>query len=464
MDTRGLRRWLLAGMTLTLTSAAGPWGVARAQTSPYPANLGHPGDGLPPGMRGSANIQVVSHLPLGGFLHVADIEMEQEMDRPYVYVSKRFDPTGVDIISIANPARPQVIRRWRIENSALHQGSGALDGKYFRLGKRAYYVQSFQFRSGGPDADLGAIVFDVTGLPDGSKVKEVARIREPETPGGFHNIYIYKHSDGRVLLFTTVRAPYTNVYDMGRLVGGDLEGARVAQIPLPETAETTGPNRSFHDFYAGYDPATGRDRFYSGGSGGYFVFDITNLDEPKLLATIAGVNGVRWGHTITPTPDGRYVVTESEYQYSPLRIFDLKPAYDGEVETIRRPVGAWTSDWKNLSHNHEMRWPYVFVSAYEDGLQVFNLMDPTNPVTAAYYDTYDGPHMARAPGNVNMGAWGVDIRNADGLIVVSDMATGLWVFRMEGFQGWNGNEWGMPNLSSEQDWEDGPVVQAGAVE
>ena len=54
------------------------------------------------------------------------------------------------------------------------------------------------------------------------------------------------------------------------------------------------------------------------------------------------------------------------------------------------------------------------------------------------------------------GAFGVDVRNADGLIVVSDMSTGLWIFKMEGFQGWNGADWGMPDISSAQKW-DSPV-------
>jgi len=51
------------------------------------------------------------------------------------------------------------------------------------------------------------------------------------------------------------------------------------------------------------------------------------------------------------------------------------------------------------------------------------------------------------------GAWGVDVRNADGLIVVSDMTTGFWAFTMEGFDRWNGEDWGMPNVSSAQNWE-----------
>ncbi|SVA73596.1 uncharacterized protein METZ01_LOCUS126450 [marine metagenome] len=91
------------------------------------------------------------------------------------------------------------------------------------------------------------------------------------------------------------------------------------------------------------------------------------------------------------------------------------------------------------------------------------MMDPTNPYTVGYYDTYPGPHNARpARGNsvytwgVYQGAWGVDVRNADGLIVISDGVTGFWLVKMDGFEGWDGNDWGVPNNSSAQDWENGP--------
>jgi hypothetical protein len=69
-----------------------------------------------------------------------------------------------------------------------------------------------------------------------------------------------------------------------------------------------------------------------------------------------------------------------------------------------------------------------------------------------FYDTFDGPD-----GKMELrGAVGVDVRNADGLIVVSDGTTGFWAVKMEGFDGWNGNQWGMPNMSSVQDWDNGP--------
>ena len=403
---------------------------------------------------GSDNLMVLGHIPLGPRLSVADLDMEQELSRPFVYVSRMVygdeGEKGTDIIDISDPTSPKVIYRWRIEEQDLHLRTGGMDVKYFKWKDRYYVVQSLQFGAGGPNNDLGAVILDVTGLPDSSQVREVARIREPELPGGFHNIFVYAHSNGRPLLFSTVSGPFAHVYDLGHIVEGNL--GLIARVPIPETPLGRGRARGYHDFYVGYHTETGQDRFYGGGLGGYFVYNITDLQQPELLVSLTGINGVRNGHTFTPTPDGRYVIAETEYRYAPLRIFDLKPALDGDVSNIRNPISAWTADWRNLVHNHEVRWPYVFVSGYLDGLQVFTLMDPHNPATVAYYDTYLGPpNTDRYP--VFNGAFGVDVRNADGLIVVSDMSTGFWTFRMDGFQGWHGDDWGVPNISSVQDWD-----------
>ena len=430
---------LLASMATPLTAQQVPWSPLK---------------------RGSDNMEVLGHLPLGPRLSVADMDVEQEMDRPYAYIARMVygfeGPRGTDIISIEDPEHPELLYQWRIENQDLHVGTGGMDVKHFKWNDRYYLVQSLQFRQGGPDTDLGAVILDVTGLPDPSTVREVARIREPDRPGGFHNIFIYKHSNNRVYLFTTASAPGALVYDLGMIVEGDMDNAFVGIVPVPESAAGRGGGRGYHDFYVGYHPDTGEDRFYGGGTGGYYIYDVTNLQEPQLRISLTGVSGVQFGHTFTPSADGRYVIAETEYQYAPLRIFDLQPALDGEVVNIRRPISAFTANWKNLVHNHEVRWPYVFVSGYLDGLQVFNLQDPMNPVTVGFFDTYIGPPNTDRT-NVFNGAFGVDIRNEDGLIVVSDMSTGIWTFRMDGFQGWNGEDWGVPNISSAQQW-DRPLV------
>ena len=167
---------------------------------------------------------------------------------------------------------------------------------------------------------------------------------------------------------------------------------------------------------------------------------------------------------LSATPDGRFAVGQTEYLYSPVRLYDLQPGLDGTVQTISNEIAVWTANWQGFTHNHEMRWPYVFVSAFDEGMVVFNMRDPTNPSTVGYFDTYDGPRLrgidprTGKPGTTGFnGAFGIDVRNADGLIVVSDFTTGLWVLRLDGFDGWNGSDWGMPNISSVQDWDRGPA-------
>lgn len=432
--------------------------------------------GVLPGVKfgGSPNMHVVGHIPLGGYFRVMDNEVEQELSRPYTYVSQSRDRPGFSIISLKDVEHPKLIYSWKIENPELHGGTGGMDGKYVKLNTKAgakyYYIQSLQFGGSGPDADLGAVIADVTGLPDTSKVKIVARLKYPEAKGGFHNTFAYKHSDGRVLLFATVGAPYTLVFDLEKTLAGAPDQGLIGRVPIPENEGTRLGNFGYHDFQVFYDPQTRQDKFYGAGRGGYFLYDVTKPAEPKLITSIVGAAGVTGGHTFTPTPKQDVAITESEYQYAPLRVFDLAPGVQGKVSTINSPIGAWTADWHDLSHNHEVRWPLVFVSGYEDGLQVFNMVDPKHPQTVGWYYTCQCAHEKGFGGvpawegtSVMQGAFGVKVRDADGLIMISDSNTGFWLFRMDGFSGWKGEDWGMPNVSSAQDWDRGPVVATGGV-
>lgn len=160
---------------------------------------------------------------------------------------------------------------------------------------------------------------------------------------------------------------------------------------------------------------------------------------------------------VSVTPDGRYLLAGAEYRAAPLRIFNLEPALNGELSVVRTSDGAWTDDWTSFLLAHETRWPLVFVASGEQGLQVFDMRDPENPFTYAYLRTSTAPkgsiddHVADVDGAVD-----VDVRNVDGLIAVADRRTGVWLVRLEAFQGWDGRGYGLPNISSVQNWKDGP--------
>ena len=119
---------LLGGLALTSSS------TLAQETTPWTT--------LNPG---TDNITVVGHIPLGGTLSVMDMEIEQEMSRPYAYVGRghlgEFAAKGMDIIDLSDPSSPEVIKRWRIENEDLHTGLGGMDVKYFKWEGRYYVVQ-----------------------------------------------------------------------------------------------------------------------------------------------------------------------------------------------------------------------------------------------------------------------------------------------------------------------------------
>ena len=415
--------------------------------------------GTPTGKAGgSDNIEVVSHLPMKGCFTIGGIDIEQELSRPYVYVSGFAENAGFTVISVADPENPEVIYEWEYPDRENRFGLAGENGRYFKLDGRYYYAKTVQFTAGTPDDDLGLIVFDVTGLPDPTTVKEVARI------GGegarVVHVFPYKHSDGRTLLVTTPRTgPYAHIYDAALLLTGSATEALVGIVPVPETPLKS-VRRGYHDTYVAYDPATRQDKLYGAGAAGFHVFDITRPTDPEHLFSMAGGRGVvASGHTVVPTSDARYAIGTVERQYWPVMVFDLQPGLEGETELISEPVGAWTADWRDASHIVDIRWPYVFVAAFEDGLQIFNIFDPKHPTTEGWYHTCVCFHQQGWGGSsVLNGAAEVDVRNADGLIVMSDYTSGFWAFRLEGFNGWNGSQWKMPNISTEQDWDRGPVT------
>ena len=79
--------------------------------------------------------------------------MEQELSRPYVYVSRYQDPStpaGFTLISVKDPAHAKVLYTYHIANPELHLGFGGMEGKTFKYHGRYYYVQCFQFNQGSP--------------------------------------------------------------------------------------------------------------------------------------------------------------------------------------------------------------------------------------------------------------------------------------------------------------------------
>ena len=79
-----------------------------------------------------------------------------------------------------------------------------------------------------------------------------------------------------------------------------------------------------------------------------------------------------------------------------------------------------------MAHNGIIKGTYAYIPYYHDGLRVFDISDPNNPIQTWEYDTY-------SPDNHNSykGAWGVYPYLPSENIIVSDMQTGLYIIKLE---------------------------------
>lgn len=349
------------------------------------------------------------------------VDVDQDPERPYAYVATSGEP-GFAIVSLADGSMQS---DWR----PMREGTNASDVGLFKLDGN--YVVAIV---GGKSMDL----VDVSNIRKPTLIRTVQLDATSESP----RVFAYRHSSGRAII-ATASGQAIRLYDAKVLVSG---GDAIAEIVTPELLErgTSG----FDYVYAQYHLETGQDRLYGGGAGGYHVFDITNPNVPVSIVSVNPATIAR-GQVVAPTPDGRYIVTTANYQWSPVRIFDMKPMFDGEVRLVRTSESAWTPNWKGLTRAVEVRWPLVFTASSGDGLQVFNMRDPASPYTVGYFGS-------NRSGLADVGAYDVDVRDVDGTIVVAFVDTGIWVVRLDEMQSWNGNGYGQVNVSSAQQWDAGP--------
>ena len=102
-----------------------------------------------------------------------------------------------------------------------------------------------------------------------------------------------------------------------------------------------------------------------------------------------------------------------------MKICDVSNPSDIVVETtFLSDVGS-----ESMAHNLIIKDNLVYVSHYHDGIWIWDISDPSNPVYVASYDTY-----TPAGHDSYKGAWGVYPLLPSGNILVSDMQSGLFIF------------------------------------
>ena len=165
--------------------------------------------------------------------------------------------------------------------------------------------------------------------------------------------------------------------------------------------------------------------YCSHGNNGLYVWDFNDPDHPVLLASqvLNGYNHASWMNKA-----GNLLINAEEVPRGlPLLLMDISGIEAGNLETItdfRFPLLA--PGFTDVTyHNPYFLGDYVIASAYEDGVHIFDVRDPVNPVHFGWYDTYPDNTAYTA----YKGCWGVYPFLPSGRLVASDMQRGLFILR-----------------------------------
>jgi len=178
-----------------------------------------------------------------------------------------------------------------------------------------------------------------------------------------------------------------------------------------------------HDSYVQRDTV-----FASCGFLGLFAVDCT---DPLNCKPLGQIETGGYNHNAWASADGRYLYyTEEIPDGRPIQIVsiaDLSEGLIGRGSFLDNLLDPDASVPKAIPHNVYIQGNLLFNSQYEDGLLVYDIADPVNPVLVAYYDT----HPQNTVYNGYFGNWGNYPWLPSGTIVAGDMQNGLYLLRLD---------------------------------
>ena len=169
-----------------------------------------------------------------------------------------------------------------------------------------------------------------------------------------------------------------------------------------------------HDVFVRKDTA-----YIHAGPQGMRVVDFTAIPGGHtVLGSLTIYPDQAYNHSGWLSEDGSIYAFADEAHGMDVKICDVTDLSD--IKVISQ-INSGFHD-SSMAHNLIFKGDYLYIAYYHDGLQIYNLSDPANPVRTGYYDTY-----LKTDHTSFRGAWGVYPFLSSGRILISDMQTGFYV-------------------------------------
>lgn len=176
-------------------------------------------------------------------------------------------------------------------------------------------------------------------------------------------------------------------------------------------ASTVGTSGGYvHDVFVRNDSA------YCNAGSGLFVVDFSST--PILLGSISSYPDKGYNHSGWLSEDGNIYALGDETHGKKLKMLDVS---DLSNITFLDTVGI--TDNSAIIHNQIIKGDLMYVAYYYNGVYVYNIKNPSNPILTGYFDTSNEPNLLSFKG-----CWGIYPFLSSGVLLASDMQEGLFIF------------------------------------
>jgi choice-of-anchor B domain-containing protein len=243
-----------------------------------------------------------------------------------------------------------------------------------------------------------------------------------------------------------VVADYTSLFERGhtlyvdgnKLYVGMVRGGMFTQNLSMAVFSLSNPEapvflRSVNDDYPTllasnqvHDMFVRNDTIYAScGYDGLFIFKYDSVGNNfQLINSLTSYPSQGYNHSSALADNGSLVFMDEVPSGLPVKVLDVNDLQNLTVTT------TFSSNSVVTPHNPFIIGNICYIAYYMDGLQVYDVSDPYNPLRTAYFDThYQEPLGGPYPSLAYQGAWGAYPFFSSGNIAVSDMQNGLFVLQ-----------------------------------
>ena len=304
---------------------------------------------------------------------------------------------GTHFIDVTDPRNPVEVER--VIGGTV--GASIIHRDYHNLGNYLYGVADEGSRS-------TLQIMDMSYLPDSVSLVYDSR----ELIRRSHNIFI---DTTNLLLYSLISGNSTSgftpmaIFDISDPVN-PVEVGRYSSIDGFSISQV-------HDAYIVDNLA-----FLNCGPSGFAIADFTDPLDPSILSAFrvddypqGGYNHSGWANEDLT----HYYLADENHGFD-MKVIDVT---DPREARFLSTFNAESESPFSIPHNQIVKGDYLYVSYYFDGVQVFDISNPAEPIRSHFYPTSTFPHT----NGLYRGAWGVYPFLPSGNLIASDMQNGLFV-------------------------------------